>query len=38
MKVVGRLESVWRYPIKSMRGESLPEAYVSFAGVLGDRL
>lgn len=38
MKVVGRLESVWRYPVKSMPGESLPEAYVSFAGVLGDRV
>ena len=38
MKVVGRIESVWRYPVKSMPGESLPEAYVSFAGVLGDRL
>jgi uncharacterized protein YcbX len=38
MKLVGRLESVWRYPVKSMPGESLPEAYVSFAGVLGDRL
>ena len=34
MKVVGRLESVWRYPVKSMPGESLPEAYVGFAGVL----
>src|SRR3954468_15529273 len=38
MTVVGRLESVWRYPVKSMPGESLSEAYVSFAGVLGDRL
>jgi uncharacterized protein len=38
MKVVGRLESVWRYPVKSMPGEPLPEAYVGFAGVLGDRL
>lgn len=38
MKIVGRLESVWRYPVKSMPGESLPEAYVDFAGVLGDRL
>lgn len=37
VKVVGRLESVWRYPVKSMPGEALPEAYVSFAGVLGDR-
>ena len=38
MKIVGRLESVWRYPVKSMPGESLPEAYVGFAGVLGDRI
>ena len=38
VKVIGRLESVWRYPVKSMPGESLSEAYVDFAGVLGDRL
>jgi uncharacterized protein len=38
MTVVGRVESVWRYPVKSMRGEELPEAFVGFAGVHGDRL
>jgi uncharacterized protein YcbX len=38
VKIVGRLESVWRYPVKSMPGESLSEAYVDFAGVLGDRI
>lgn len=38
MNVVGRVESLWRYPVKSMRGEMLPEAYVSFSGILGDRL
>ena len=38
MTVVGRLESVWRYPVKSMPGEALPESYIDFAGVLGDRL
>lgn len=38
MTAIGRLESVWRYPVKSMPGESLAEAYVDFAGVLGDRL
>lgn len=38
MNVVGRVESLWRYPVKSMRGEVLSEAYVSFSGVLGDRL
>ena len=38
MNVVGRVESLWRYPVKSMRGEALPEAFVSFSGMLGDRL
>jgi uncharacterized protein len=35
---VGRVESLWRYPVKSMRGESLQEAFVGFPGVYGDRL
>jgi uncharacterized protein len=38
MSVVGRVESVWRYPIKSMRGEQLPEIFAAFAGVYGNRL
>ena len=38
MTVVGKVESLWRYPVKSMRGEKLNEAYLSFAGVYGDRL
>src|SRR5260221_1334596 len=38
MEVVGRIESVWRYPVKSMCGQELPEAFVGFAGVYGDRL
>ena len=38
MNVIGRLESVWRYPVKSMAGESVAEAHVGFAGVLGDRI
>ena len=38
MKVVGKVESLWRYPVKSMRGEQLDEAFVGFAGVYGDRL
>lgn len=38
MKVVGRVESLWRYPVKSMRGEELQEAYVGFPGIYGDRL
>jgi uncharacterized protein len=38
MKVVGRVESLWRYPVKSMRGEELREAFVGFGGVYGNRL
>ena len=38
MNLVGKVESVWRYPVKSMRGEELPEAFVGFSGVYGDRL
>jgi uncharacterized protein YcbX len=38
MSIVGRIESLWRYPVKSMRGEELAEAFVGFAGVHGDRL
>jgi uncharacterized protein YcbX len=38
MTVVGRVNSVWRYPVKSMRGEELDEAFVQFGGLLGDRV
>jgi uncharacterized protein YcbX len=38
MKLAGRVESVWRYPVKSMRGEQLDEAFVGFGGVYGDRV
>lgn len=38
MKVIGRVESLWRYPVKSMRGERLSEAFAGFAGIYGDRL
>ncbi|MBM3811559.1 MAG: MOSC domain-containing protein [Acidimicrobiia bacterium] len=38
MGIVGKVESLWRYPVKSMRGEELMEAFVGFAGVYGDRL
>ena len=38
MSVVGKIDSIWRYPVKSMRGEELDEAFVAFAGLMGDRL
>jgi uncharacterized protein YcbX len=37
MKVVGTIESLWRYPVKSMAGERLTEAYMGFTGFYGDR-
>jgi uncharacterized protein YcbX len=38
MSVIGTVDSLWRYPVKSMRGESLNEAFLGFSGVYGDRL
>src|SRR5205814_6659805 len=38
MSVIGKVESLWRYPVKSMRGEELDEAFAGFSGVYGDRL
>src|SRR5262249_12789188 len=38
MPTIGKVESLWRYPVKSMRGEQICEAFVGFAGVYGDRL
>lgn len=37
MKIVGQVESLWRYPVKSMRGEELARAFVGFGGIYGDR-
>ena len=38
MPVIGKVESVWRYPVKSMRGEEIDEIFAGYAGVYGDRL
>ena len=37
MSIVGKVESLWRYPVKSMRGEEMDEAFAGFSGVYGDR-
>ena len=37
MTTIGRVESLWRYPVKSMRGEAVAEVFMGFAGVYGDR-
>ena len=38
MPIVGTVESLWRYPVKSMRGQELDEMFAGYAGVYGDRL
>lgn len=38
MSVIGTVESLWRYPVKSMRGEELDEMFAGYSGVYGDRL
>jgi uncharacterized protein YcbX len=38
VSIVGKVESLWRYPVKSMRGEELEEMFAGYAGVYGDRL
>ena len=38
MSIVATVESLWRYPVKSMRGEELDEMFAGYSGVYGDRL
>jgi uncharacterized protein YcbX len=38
VSAIGTVESLWRYPVKSMRGEELDEAFAGYSGVYGDRL
>ena len=38
MSIVATVESLWRYPVKSMRGEELDEMFAGYLGFYGDRL
>src|SRR3954453_9069130 len=38
MSTIGTVESLWRYPVKSMRGEEMDEMFAGYAGIYGDRL
>ena len=38
MSIIGKVDSLWRYPVKSMRGEELEEAFAGYSGIYGDRL
>lgn len=35
---LGTIESIWRYPVKGMRGEEIPCTYTAFTGLMGDRI
>ncbi len=37
MTTVGTVESLWRYPVKSMCGTEMPEVFMGFSGIYGDR-
>jgi uncharacterized protein YcbX len=38
MSIIGKVDSLWRYPVKSMRGQELDEAFASYSGIYGDRV
>lgn len=38
MQKIGTVESVWRYPVKSMAGEELEKVFVAYSGLIGDRV
>ena len=35
---LGTIESIWRYPVKGMRGEEIPHTYTAYTGLMGDRI
>ena len=37
MTRIGTVESLWRYPVKSMSGEEMTKAFMGFSGFYGDR-
>jgi len=37
MKVIGTVKEIWRYPVKSMRGEQLDQCAIANKGIKGDR-
>ena len=37
MKVIGTIKEIWRYPVKSMRGEQLNQCVIGGKGIKGDR-
>ena len=37
MTIIGTIESLYRYPVKSMSGEAMTEVFMGFSGFYGDR-
>jgi len=35
---IGTIDSIWRYPVKGMRGEEIPHIFTAFTGLMGDRI
>jgi uncharacterized protein YcbX len=35
---IGSIESIWRYPVKEMRGEEIPYTYTAYTGLMDDRI
>src|SRR5882757_4722492 len=38
MEQLGTVETICRYPVKSMAGEAVDEAFVGYGGIMGDRV
>lgn len=38
MSKIGTVKSLWRYPVKSMRGEEASKVFAGFSGIYGDRV
>mgnify|MGYP002725592775 CR=1 FL=1 len=38
MQRIGTLNDIWRYPVKSMRGERVDDVFVAYTGLMGDRV
>ena len=38
MSAIGTIETLYRFPVKSMGGEQLDQAFIGYSGVYGDRI
>src|SRR5262249_58333292 len=38
METIGKVQSLWRCPVKSMHGEAVDQDFLGFSAVYGDRI